>query len=130
VPTTGVTTSTVTRHVAPAAMLLVPKLMLLAPAAGVKLVLPQLAPMLMLGTAATTIALGELGNTSVKARLVKASALGLLTSKRRVVGTPTATGLVTKVLLMAGAANTSTLAEAVKPVVTGVVDVTVPVVLA
>jgi hypothetical protein len=130
VPTKGATTSTVTRQVAPAAMLLVLKLMLAAPAVGVKLVLPQPEEIVTFGTGATTIAAGDVGKLSLKTRLVKASALGLLTSKRKVVGTPTATGLVKKVLLKTGGANTSTLATAGVPVVAGVVDVTLPVVLA
>ena len=101
-----------------------------APALGVKLGDVQPAEMVTLGTGATTIAPGAVGSKSVNDKFVSARPFGLATSKRKVVGTFTATGDVKKVLLMMGAASTSTLANAAVPVVAGVVDVTVLVVLA
>ena len=101
-----------------------------APALGVKLGEAQPAEVVALGTGATTIAPGALGSRSVNDRFASASPFGLAMSKRKVVGTFTATGEVRKVLLMIGAASTSTLASAALPVVAGVVDVTVLVLLA
>ena len=97
---------------------------------GVKLGDTQPAELVALGTGATSIAPGALGNRSENDRLASASPFGLAMSKRKVVGTFTATGEVRKVLLMIGAASTSTFASAAAPVVAGVVEVTVLVLLA
>ena len=101
-----------------------------APALGVKLGEVQPAEVVALGTDATTIAPGAVGSRSVNDRFASARPFGLAMSKRKVVGTFTATGEVKKVLLMMGAASTSTFASAAEPVVAGVVEVTVLVVLA
>ena len=117
-------------QVAPAATEPVLKATEAAPAVGAKLGDVQPAEVLALGTGATTIAPGVVGKTSLNARLVSAVPFGLLSAKRSVVGTFNATGFVTKVLVRPGAASTSTLSSAAAPLVAGVVDVIVLVVLA
>ena len=101
-----------------------------APAVGAKLGDAQAAETLALGTGATTIVPGDPGRLSVKDRLSSARLLGLLMSKRSVVGTLTATGELRKVLLMLGGASTSTLSSAAAPVVAGLLELTVLVLLA
>ena len=117
-------------QVAPAATEPVANAIDAAPAVGAKLGAVQPADAVALGTGATTIAPGVVGNTSLNARLFSAAPFGLLSAKRNVVGTFNATGFVTKVLVRPGAASTSTLSSAAAPVVAGVVEVMVLVVLA
>ena len=94
--------STRTVQVPPAAMPPPENARLAAPAAGAKVGAPQ--PLvLMLGTAATTIAPGVVGKVSVKLTPVNALAVGLLNVNTSVLVPPGAIGLVRNVLAMVAA---------------------------